>query len=334
MNPQLRRQIAREFPELAAGYHLPMMAEIIAVPDAPREGGIHDNYRPRLAANVQLLNTQYEQTGIVLNNVPVSQMGGGNERGMFAIPAVGTIVELAWLNGSPELPFIRSVLGSRQALPHMQREEMRWQQSQSSYQSTDAAGNWNRHTTETISDKAHSYELAAAESIVTLGQELRRILQHSYEDIDGKKQIEVTAIHLLSATVLNLLATGSINLAAAEHITRAAAKDIKDNAENDITHEAGNDYNISAGNNAVIEAANELELTANKIKLGNNSDNLLTLVSDAMQACVDGFTAAAALTVVCAKPGDPSSPPINMAAYTAAATQITDAKSKVDAMTL
>lgn len=326
MNEQLRRQIVREFPELAAGYHLPVMAEVLNSTDAPVSGGINDNFRPRLAVAVELLTTEYQKTGIILDAVPVSVMGGGDERGMFALPTRGTIVELAWMNGSPERPFVRSVLGDRQALPWIDAATMSWQQSEASYQRADVAGNWQRHTDTGISDRATDYDLKAARAVITLGEEVRRILEHSTEDIDGKKQIEATAIHLLSATVLNLLAVGSINQAAAEHITRSATKNLVD--------EAGQDVEATAGRDAVLTATRNLQMTATKIKLGTGSDNLLKLISDALQACSDGFTAAAALTVTCTAPGSPSGPPLNAASYTAAVAAIGAAKSKVDGMTI
>ena len=317
MNENLRRQIVREFPELAAGYHLPVMAEVIAVPDAPDQGGINDNYRPRYAVNVELLNTQYQTTEVKLNSVPVAISGGGDERGFFALPKRGTIVEVAWMNGSPERPFVRSILGDRQALPWIDSETMSWQQSESSFQRVDNAGNWQRQTDKTISDQSYKYEQHAQQAIITLGDEVRRVLQHSLEDIDGKKQIEATAIHLLSATVLNLIAAGSINQVAAEHITRSASLNITDHAKGSI------------------QQAAEVDLIqqATKIYIGTETDNLLKLVSDSLQAIGDGFKAAALTTVVCAAPGSASSVPANAADFTAAATALANLKSKLDAMT-
>lgn len=310
MNEQLRRQIIREFPELAAGYHLPVMAEITAVNDAPVAGGINDNYRPRLAADVRLITSNYQPTGITLEAVPVAIMGGGDERGFFALPQRGTIVELAWLNGSPERPFIRSILGDRQALPTIDAETMSWQTSDDSYQRTDAAGNWQRHTNQAISDKSEIYEQKAGEALLTLGKELRRVLGHSLEDIDGKKQIEATAVHILSATVANIIAAGSINQAAAEHITRSASGNITD------------------------KATGNLKATAEKLHIGTDADNLLGILSETIKALSDTCNTITTLTVTSAAPGSPSGTPINAAAFTALKTTVDALKTKVDGMTL
>lgn len=334
MNEQLRRQIVREFPELAAGYHLPVMAEVTGTPDAPVAGGINDNYRPRLAVNVELLTTEYKQTGITLDAVPVSIMGGGDERGIFAMPKRGTIVELAWLCGSPERPFVRSVLGDRQALPNIDACSMSWQASEESYQRVDAGGNWHRKTDGTVIDESAEHQQRAARAVYELGEEVRRILEHSTEDIDGKKQIEATAIHLLSATVLNLLATGSINTAAAENITAAAAKKIAIDAGTTASINAAESISATAGTTAEYTAAESIQLVSAKVKVGNDADNLLALVSEALQAAADGFTAAAALTVTTTAPGSPTGTPLNAAEYTAAASAISTAKAKIDGMTL
>lgn len=324
VNEQLRRQIIREFPELAAGYHMPVMAEVTGISDAPAAGGISDNYRPRFAVTVDLLTTQYKKTGISLDAVPVAITGGGDERGFFAMPARGTIVELAWLNGSPERPFVRSILGDRQALPCLDADTMSWQQSEDCFQRVDASGNWQRETTESISDKSHSYEQQAVKAMVTLGNEVRRILEHSVEDIDGKKQIEATAIHLISATVLNLLAAGSINQVSAEYATRAATKGIKD--------KTGQSLELTAGVDVLATAARNIKLQGQKIHIGSETTNALQVVSDFMQTVSDALTAISTMTVTCTAPSSPSSPPINAASFTQAVTAIGTQKSSLDAI--
>ena len=310
MNKDFRKQIAREFPELAAGYHLPVMAEVLAVPDAPDKGGINDNYRPRLAVNVVLLNNEYQGTEIFLDAVPMAIMGGGNERGFFALPQKGTLVELAWMNGCPERPFVRSVLGDRQALPWIDEHTMAWQQSEEVKQTVDNAGNWTRETTATIKDKSHTHEIETHKKIEILGEEIKRVLQHSLEDIDGKKQIEASAIHLLSTTVANILALGSVNQMAGEHITR------------------------SAGKNIIDKATGNLEQTALKIHLGTETDNLLKLVSDFMAAVSDGFNSLASNQVMTAAQAGVMGAAPWQGDCSSAASDIDGVKATLDGMTL
>jgi hypothetical protein len=324
VNTTLRKQITREFPELAAGYHLPIMAEVLAIPDAPTKGGINDSYRPRLAVNVVLLDSNYKNTGILIDAVPMAIMGGGNERGFFAMPQKGTIVELAWLNGSPERPFIRSVLGDRQALPWIDEHTMAWQQDESTKQTVDGSGNWNRETPATITDKSHTRKIDAQEKIETLGNEIKRILQHSLEDIDGIKRIEAGAIHSLSMSVSNILALGSINLVSTEHITRSATKNIADKAAENLSQDAKNIKQLAETN---------LELIAAKIHLGKDGENLLAVFSEFMQAVQDGFTALSSTPILIGAMAPVIGPPPYAADAATAATGIGSAKAKLDSVT-
>jgi len=157
-----------------------------------------------------------------------------------------------------------------------------------------------------------------------LSDEIKRVLQHSIEDIDGIKQIEASAIHQLSLSVINLLSLGSINQVAGEHITRSANKNIIDNATANIEQSA---------ENIKLQAVTNIERVAAKLYLGTNTDNLLKLLSDFMQAVQDDFNNAALLTVVSSAPGVASSTPVNALSFTNAVTSIGTVKTKLDSMT-
>jgi len=304
----LRKQILREFPELAAGYHLPIAAEVLAIPDAPAKGGVSDGFRPRLAVDVVLLDHDYQQTTIRLDAVPVSVQGGGDERGFFALPPAGTVVELAWLNGNPERPFVRSILGDRQALPWLNSADMAWQQAEGVSQRVDAAGNWQRTTHAGIHDQAHQLTQDIDQVLQSIGNEIRRVREHSTEDIDGTKRIEAGAIHQLSLSVLNLLAMGSINQATAEHATRSAAGDIRD------------------------KATGQLQLIGSKVELGNGTTNVLQLLADLIGELTTALNAISTMTVGCTSPGTPSTPPINAASFVSAATKLTTLKTTLSTL--
>ncbi len=309
MNTDIRKQILREFPELAAGYHIPVAAIVTAVADTPTGGGIADNYRPRYAVDVELIDSQYTGTGIHLQAIPVAITGGGDERGIFAIPLRGTIVELAWLNASPERPFVRSILADRQQLPALPEGGQAWQQNNDTAQTVDAAGNWTRQTPEAITDSAreinqladHLHQILISHNLQTSG--------HSIEQVQGIKKTEATALHQIAAVVINQLTTGSHNTVASEHITRAAGKDIRDRATN-------------------------YDAKAQKLHIGTDADNILKIISDSLQAIADTCTAISTLTVTSASPGNPSSPPINAAAFATLKTTAASLKTKIDAMTL
>lgn len=324
MNEDFRRQIVREFPELAAGYHMPIAAEVIAIPDSPKQGGVSDGYRPRFAVDVVLLNSNFEQTEIKFDHVPVSFLGGGNERGLFGLPPKGTLVEIAFLNGSPEHPFVRSVLGERQALPWNDATTMSWQQSESAKQSVDGSGNWSRETHGCIQDKSYKHSIDAKQKLENLGEEIKRVLQSSFEDVDGIKQIEAGAIHQLSMTVANILSLGSVNLVAGDHITRSASKNIVDKAGLDL---------IQEGTNINHTAQANLEVIGSKIHLGSDSENVLSLVSEFLQIMMESMTALSVLTVGCTAPGNPSLVPNNATNFIEAAESTAQLKLRLDAIT-
>ncbi len=309
MNTEIRKQILREFPELAAGYHIPVAAIVTAVADTPTAGGIADNYRPRYAVDVELIDSQYQKTGIKLEAVPVAITGGGDERGFFALPKRETLVELAWLNASPERPFIRSVLADRLALPALPEGGQAWQQNNETAQTVDAAGNWTRSTPAAITDQAHEINQLADHLKQIVISHTLKTTGHSKEQIEGIKTTEATALHNIAAVVINQLTAGSLNQLAAKHITRAAGEDIRDRATN-------------------------YDAKAKKIYLGTDADNILKIISDALKTISDTCTAVAALTVTCAASGSPSSVPVNVAAFTALKTTATALKTKIDGMTL
>jgi hypothetical protein len=333
MSDDLRRQIVRQFPELAAGYHLPVMAEVTAISDAPKTGGVSDNYRPRLAVDVQLLNSSYQETGIKLDAVPVGIVGGGDERGFFALPKKGTIVELAWLNGSPERPFVRSILGERQALPQMDAEDMVWQQSQAARQSVDKAGNWIRETDQKITDSCHTLDQVIQEVIRTIGTEASRVLGHSHEDIAGTKKVEAAAILLLAETVVNILTAGNINQVAGANITQSATAELRQAALK-IIAKAGADITAEAGGSITHQAAVNFSAKAAKVHIGPDGNNLLKLISDTMAQVSTAMQQIALLTVTCTAPGSPSSVPANAAAFAAVKASVDSLKTTLDSITL
>ncbi|MDP2548911.1 phage baseplate assembly protein V [Oceanobacter sp. 4_MG-2023] len=350
MTDDIRRQILREFPELAAGYHTPQLAEITAVPDAPAAGGISDNYRPRYAVTVEMLTSTGTGTGIQLDGVPVQlPAGGGAERGLFSLPTIGTLVIIQWIGGNPERPIITGTLGDRNALPHNSATGQTWQQANHQRQQIDAAGNWSRETDQTISDTADSISQSARLLAQTIGHENRRIHGHSHTDVTGTHTTEAAAIHMLAETVANILAAGSVNTVAGQHITASASGDIRQHAtgqrlnttDGDIMDDTiGNRETTTGGNsNSTTDgehnttAGTSASLTAPLIHIGPDGQNLLATISAALAQISTALTNISTMTVTCAAPGSASSVPINAAAFVAAQTAIDSLKSQLDAAT-
>jgi hypothetical protein len=141
----VRKAVRGIFPELGAGLHLPRLGIVTEIPDPPAEGGQHTHRRPRYAVNLRILLPDGETVDPdmpVLEDVPVAMAAAGPGRGFAGLPAVGTVVEVAFAYARITQPFVRSVLPYRLTLPAIDADSQRWQQSASSFQEVDADGNW------------------------------------------------------------------------------------------------------------------------------------------------------------------------------------------------
>lgn len=148
--------IERFWPELAAGYHLPMLAIVKAIADPPAGGQECTFERPHYAVDVQLLKSDLTEDSEMplIRDVPITFPAAAGNRGFVGFPQPGTIVELAFAFGMQDKPFIRSVLPYALQLPAIDDKAQRWQQTPESYQEIDAQNNWRRVTDQNIEDRA------------------------------------------------------------------------------------------------------------------------------------------------------------------------------------
>ncbi|MDI7847985.1 hypothetical protein [Vibrio parahaemolyticus] len=144
----IQRIIFRLFPELTGRWHLPRWGKVVALPELPEEGDISDRFYPHYAADVQLL----DERGVEFKNkaplqaVPLPIPGVGEYAGRLEPPAIGSIVEIGFMFGQPDKPFIRCVLPLGFKLPGIKEGESRYQQRQGVYQLVDKEGNFERKT--------------------------------------------------------------------------------------------------------------------------------------------------------------------------------------------
>ena len=138
------RIIKKWFPELTAKTHLPTFGVVSAVCDPPEDGNICDSYRTYYSVNVKLVDEHYRviEDMPTLENVPISMPFGGHERGLFAFPEVGTIVEIAYAYGLQSRPFVRGVLPFRCSLPNIKENELLIQKDNENYLKNDKNSNW------------------------------------------------------------------------------------------------------------------------------------------------------------------------------------------------
>ena len=130
-------------------------------------------FYPYYAVDVQLLDEkgmEYEDKP-PLQAVPLPVPGLGDHAGRLEPPAIGSTVELGFMFGQPDKPFIRCVLPLGFKLPGIKEGESRYQQRQGVYHLVDQDGNFERKT-----DKDDKLEC--------LNQRIK-VLENRLEEIEG-----------------------------------------------------------------------------------------------------------------------------------------------------
>jgi hypothetical protein len=221
MDDAIKRSVARQFPELSGGYHLPRFGRVVAVPDAPAAPGLCDDFRPRFGVDVEVLTPDGELDPDlpILTSLPLPAPMGGQEAGMFGFPEEGTTVVVSFAYGLPHKPFITQILPHGLSLPRVPKGDQVWQHSEACQQRVDADGNWLRQTDGKIQDKAIEREVEALDNTESFQTHTRTVDDHSTESVGGIKKIEALG-------ALKLLSGGSASLAAVDDLHQATGRDL------------------------------------------------------------------------------------------------------------
>ncbi|WP_325436267.1 hypothetical protein [Pseudomonas nitroreducens] len=221
MEDVIRRAVERQFPELPGGYHLPRFGRVVAVPDAPAEPGLCDDFRPRFGVDVEVLGPDGEPDPAlpVLQGLPVPVPGGGQEAGLFGFPEEGTTVVIGFAYGLPHKPFIQQILPHGLSLPRVPKGDQVWQHSEACQQRVDADGNWLRQTDGRIRDQAVERQVEALDNAERYQSHTQEVDDHSTETVGGIKKVEALG-------ALKLLSGGSASLAAVDDLHQATGRDL------------------------------------------------------------------------------------------------------------
>jgi len=270
----IKRIVLKLFPELSAGYHLPRFAEVVGVRETPDHGDLCDEFRPRYAVDVQILDEHGEpdKSFPVLKDVILSVPVAGHEMGHFAYPDNGTWVEIAFAYGSPNRPFIRSVLPHRLTLPKVERGEQRWQHNPESFQRIDKDGNHERLTDLAIHDQSLTRLIEAMDVVEQFHRQVKNTKTNDTEIIGAIKRIEAFgAIVMQSGGVMDLSAVDMLRLTTKADAIIRVIGDIQQTVDGDVTSTAGGKHHLEAP----------------KSWIGDSSENALRLMSETAQLVVD-----------------------------------------------
>lgn len=238
-----RRQIEKEFPELADGYHLSKKAKVVSIPDETNLGDISTNFRPKYAVNVQLLDENGQETDTpVYKAVPLPVTNIASEGGSYHYPEVGAEVEIGFINGKPDQPVVRNIYPNNKTMPAIKKGEHLLQQRAEVFNRIDDAGNITRNSDQTITDNARDYCLNTDSS--TENTTTKNTTVHANYNVD------VYSNYQLSANT----------------ITSIALKDYTIGTTSNYVQHVGINYTLNIDGNKTVIVKNKIDIAANEIK--------------------------------------------------------------------
>jgi len=278
----VKRMVLNLFPELSAGYHLPRFAEVVAVRETPDHGDVCDEFRPRYAGDVQILDEhgEVDKNFPLLQDVILAVSVAGHEMGFFAYPENGTWVEIAFAYGSPNRPFIRSVLPHRLTLPRVERGEHRWQHNPESFMRMDKDGNHEHITDLDNHQKSLTRLIEAMDVVEEFHRSVKNTKTNDTEIIGAIKRIEA-----FGAVVVQ--AGGVLDLSSVDHLrlTTKANAIIRAMGDLSITISGQSTTNVTGDISSITPGTQHFE--APKSWVGSSGENALRLMSETAGLVVD-----------------------------------------------
>lgn len=270
MEEVIKNLIERLYPQIISGLCWPRYGQVTGIADPPKDGGISDDFRPMYAVDVQLLNNQGEpdETTPPLLGVPVSMPAGGTESGILSLPKEGTMVVVQFLNGLPSRPVITAVLPLGLSLVKTGPGESIWQGGPGAMQSCNMAGDWQRSTIGTISDNSYKRNVTAYEANQQYRNNQTTILENDKQTIGGNKEQAIIGKY-----------------------TASVASDLTLTTANNMQLSAANKLELIAGNEFSEVIKNLRSIKADKLYLGDQTDNTLQLLFELMTATATMATA-------------------------------------------
>ncbi|HEM7948198.1 TPA: hypothetical protein U2L40_001778 [Citrobacter koseri] len=287
----IQRQIESVYPELASGLHLPKLARVEAPSEDVSGGNIADPFRPRYAVDLQLL----DENGSPAANtplypaVPLPVPMAGSESGMFQFPAPGTLVEVGFVEGRPDKPFVRQIMPQGHNLPAVKPGEQLQQQRDGVSQRVTVAGDWVRQTDQAISENSMTRE-------VTADDETRKVVVRD-TTIQATDKTTVLGTSTLLAGAVMHISEGDYSIGTSGNLTISCNKDNSVSVGRNVIRDVGGKLEDKIKSNVDLTVGGALtekitgirksvaaaqELIAPTVKLGSEEINVLTLLTDTL----------------------------------------------------
>ncbi|WP_279050114.1 hypothetical protein [Cedecea davisae] len=289
--PAIQRQVESVFPELASGLHLPKFARVVAPSEDVTGGDIADPFRPRYSVDLQLLdeNGNPAANTPVYPAVPLPVPMAGSESGMFQFPPDGTLVEVGFTEGRQDKPFVRQTMAQGQNLPSVKPGEQLQQQREGVSQRVTVAGDWERNTDQVIRENSMSRD-------ITADDERRKLVARETTIQATDKTTVLGTVTLLAGAVVHISegdygigTTGSLSVSCGKDNSVSVGKSAKREIGADLTDEIKGSATLTVGGSLTEKisgirrsVAQVQELIAPTVKLGSETINVLTLLTDTL----------------------------------------------------
>lgn len=293
MDIDFKKVINQQLPEVANNMHLPMLAKIDAVHESNQSQTLSTAMRPVYCADIILLDAQQNPVdGMpIYQQVPLPMQSAGFASGQFNLPTPGALCEVAFMYGLPSHIFIRHVFSDGFIVPSMAKHEHIDQHSEGVFDKTDNSGLKHRKTHGKIIDESYQHIIDTLSIKVNALIENKQLIK-SEEHIDGLKLIEALgALKLLTAGVLNLGGGDGVNITTAKDIAQTVAGNKDNKAGGNISNTAEKNLEAIGKLRARLKTA-----SGGKVYIGDDSKNIITLITDALQIIADIAAEAAAHT--------------------------------------
>ena len=225
----------------------------------------------------------------VYTAVPLPVPMAGSESGMFQFPPPGTLVEIGFVEGRQDKPFIRQIMPQGHNLPAVKPGEQLQQQRDGVSQRVTVAGDWVRQTDQTISEKSMTRE-------VTADDEKRKLVARETTVQATDKTTVLGTATLLAGAVMHV-SEGDYSVGTSGNLTVTCSKDNSVSVGQNVKRDIGGKLEDNIQGNADVTIGGALnekiagikksvaaaqQLIGDSVKLGSEETNVLTLLTDTL----------------------------------------------------